>query len=282
VEQDPVGANFIGPKYFETVGIHLVEGRQFTDRDGPSARPVAVVDETFVRRFLGRKNPLGSRFTLLGDDSTAFEIVGVVRDVKEHGLLAPAPPMMYLPYEQHAGGDATFFVRTSSGSSDLVPKVRRVLKQIDPSVPLSSVKTLKVQIEESVSGQRVLAQLSTVMGLLALALASVGLYGAFAYRVSRQAKEIGIRMAVGAESGRIVRDMIRHVLLIVFTGLAIGLICLLAAVHFLRSFLYGLAPTDPTSIAGSAAILCIVSLIAVYLPARMAARVEPAIALRNE
>jgi ABC-type antimicrobial peptide transport system permease subunit len=218
---------------------------------------------------------------MLGGDKTPIEIVGVVKNVKEHGLLTPVPNMIYLPYGA-GGGDVTFFVRTKRNPLDLVPAVRRELKHLDPLVPLSSISTLHLELEGSVSREHVLAILSSVMGLLALALASIGLYGVIAYSVSRETKSIGIRMALGAESSAILWNVFRRVLLLVSSGIAMGLVCVLVLSRYLTSLLYGLAPNEPMNIASAAAILCVASLLAAYFPARRVARIDPLIALRDE
>ncbi len=243
---------------------------------------MVIVNEAFIRRYFGNGNPIGRTFTILGDDKKPIEIVSVVGDVKEHGLLAAAPLMMYLPYRQRPVGEITFFVHTSGAPLRSIPAVRRLLKNLDPFVPLSGTGTLNLQLEGSVSKERVSAELSSIMGLLALALASVGLYGVIAYSVSRETKSIGIRMALGAQAGTIQRDVFRRVLLLVSSGIGIGLLRVFGLSRYLKSFRYGLTPNDPASIALAGGILIIVSLAAAYFPARRAAHVDPAITLRDE
>ncbi len=281
-QREPVSANIVDRRYFETVGIDMVMGRNFTIQDAAHAQAVAIVDQALVRRYFGRGSPLGKSFTIMGGDKGRIEIVGVVRDAREHGLLAAAPLMIYLPYQQWQGGDITFFVRTAAEPLKLVPAVRRILKQLDPFVPLSGITTLKLELENSVSREHVLAELSSLMGLLALALASIGLYGVLAYAVSRETKSIGIRMALGAETSTILWNVFRRVLLLLSGGIGIGLLCVFGVNRYLKSLLYGLSPNDPTSIGLSTSVLTIVALTAAYLPARKAARIDPATTLRNE
>jgi predicted permease len=279
---EPVSANIVGSKYFETVGIDLLLGRSFNIYDAPNAPSVVIVNEAFVHRYFGNGNPIGRTFTMLGNPKKPIEIVGVVGDVKEHGLLAAAPLMMYLPYRQSPGGDITFFLRTSGDPLRYIPAVHRVFKRLDPLVPLSGIGTLSLQLGGSVSRERVLAELSSITGLLALILASIGLYGVIAYSVSRETKSFGIRMALGAQAGAILLGVFRRVFLLVSSGVGIGLLCVFGLSRYLKSFLYGLTPNDPASIAFAGAILMIVSLAAAYFPARRAAHVDPAIALRDE
>jgi ABC-type antimicrobial peptide transport system permease subunit len=156
------------------------------------------------------------------------------------------------------------------------------LKRLDPLVPLSGVTTLNLQLDESVSRERLLAVLSSIMGVLALTLASVGLYGVISYSVSRETKSIGIRMALGAKAGTILWNVFRRVLLLLSSGIGIGLLCVFGLSRYLKSLLYGLSPNDPANIVVSAAILIVISLLAAYFPAREAARVDPMIALREE
>jgi ABC-type antimicrobial peptide transport system permease subunit len=189
--------------------------------------------------------------------------------------------MIYLPYREPSG-DIAFFVRTAGKPLSLIPAVRQVLKQLDPLVALADISTLRLQLEGSISREHTLAELSTMMGLLALALAGIGLYGVFAYSVSSESRSIGIRMALGAESSAILWSVFRRVLLLVLAGIGIGLLCVLGAARYLKSLVYGLAPNDPSNIAFAAAILTIVSLSAGYFPARRAASVDPAITLRDE
>lgn len=279
---EPISANIVGSHYFETAGIDLVLGRSFNAYDATGTRWVAIVNRTFARHYFGNENPLGRSFTLLGESKNRIEIVGVVKDVKEHGPLAAAPLMIYLPYRQNPGGEATFLVRTRRAPLSLLPAIRRVFKSIDPSVPLSGISTLNLQLADSVSREHVLAELSSIMGLLALALAGIGLYGVIAYSVRREIRAIGIRMALGAQPGTILWHVFRRVLLLVFTGLGTGLLCALGLSRYLKSVLYGLAPDDPVSIGFSATVLVIACLVAAYFPARSAMRVDPAIALREE
>ena len=281
-QEQPVSANIVAPGYFATVGIDLLLGRGFNLRDASNSQATAVVNQAFVRRYFSDRNPVGRKFTLLGDDKTPIEIVGVVREVKEHGLLEHAPVMAYLPYRPGSGGDMAFLVRTRNEPLSLTPLVRRELKHLDPNVPLSGVSTLEIQLDESISREHVLATLSSIMALLALMLAGIGLYGVIAYSVSCETKSIGIRMALGAAAGAILWNVLRRVLLVVASGIGLGLICVLGFSRYLRSLLYELSPDDPASIGVSAALLILVSLLAAYFPARRAARVDPLIALRED
>lgn len=276
-QPEPVSVNVVAPSYFKTVGIDFVRGRTFDAR----RQSVAIVNQSFVHHYFGEDDPLGKNFTLLGTEKTPVQIVGVVKDVKEHGLLTPVPRMIYFPYGE-GSGDAMFFVRTLGNPLALIPAIRQELKRLDPLVPLSDIGTLNLRLERSVSREYVLAILSSAMGVLALALASIGLYGVIAYSVSRETKSIGIRMALGAEASVILWSVLRRVLLLLSSGLGIGLVCVLVLSRYLRSLLYGLAPNDLANIALSAAILIAASFIAAYFPARRAARIDPAIALRDD
>ncbi len=281
-QNEPVSANIVGSGYFRTVGIDLMTGRDFDAHNFVAEGQVGVVNESFARRYFKMHTPIGKSFSLLGDNKNTIRIVGVVKDVKEHGLLQPAPMMIYLPYRQGASGDLTFFVRTQGDPFALLPAVRQVLKRLDPTLPLSDVKTLVFALQNSVSREQVLAQLSSLMGLTALALASVGLYGVIAYRVSRETKAIAIRMALGAKSTAILWSVFRRVLVILGGGVGLGLIGVFSLGPLLESLLFGLSPNDPVIIGLAAGTLVLAAIVAAYVPARRAASVDPAIALRYE
>jgi predicted permease len=279
--------NNVGPSFFETMGIRLLLGRGVEWRDTASSPPVAVVNEVFARRLLGGQNPVGHRFkfeNLFSGASPVYEIVGLVQDAKYASLRNAPLPTIYLPYSQTPlpPWAMHFEVRTASDPLALVPTVRRVVHDLDPNLPLANVKTQTEQIAETLVQERLFARLSSFFGGLAMLLACIGLYGLMAYAVTRRTGEIGIRIALGAERRDILRLVMRETLVIVALGVAIGIPAALAATRFVRSMLYGLKPTDPLTTAVSALVMMMVALLAGYLPARRATKVDPMVALRYE
>ena len=286
----------IGPNFFGTMQISFVAGRSFTTPDyeiaanaaNPSAphtvaTPV-IVDQAFVAKFLGKENPLGKRFgqseaSQDGPPSPGYEIIGVVRDTKYSDLRREISPMMYTP--QTAQG-ASFEVRTAGDPQALVPAIRHVVAQINPNLPLRDVTTESQQIDRLLFQERLVARLSGFFGLLALALACIGLYGLLAYEVTRRTREIGIRSALGAQRGDVLRLVVKQGLLLAVVGAVAGIGVALGVTRYLKAMLYGVSAYDPTTIVVVSALLVLVALAACLIPARRATNVDPMIALRYE
>jgi len=276
--------NAVGPRFFETFGIPLVLGRAISERDDGGAPRVAVINSTLARKFFEGSNPIGRRFGGENNKSSDISIVGVVSDTKYGQLRAEAPPTVYVPYAQNIEGLGAmdFEVRTDGDPKRWTSAVHQTVQELDKNLPLFDVKTQTEQIDQATFQERLSAALSSVFGLLALVLACVGLYGIMAYAVARRTHEIGIRMALGAERGNILRMVVREALLLVIPGTLVGVTLALAASRVIASMLYGLKPTDPVTIVAAVGLMASVAVLAGYLPARRASRVDPMVALRYE
>ncbi len=278
--------NRISDGYFETLGTALVAGRDFNLRDTPHSPGVVIVNETMAKKFYAGQNPLGKRFRMdMGNKlSDWFEIVGVVKDAKYGTLREETLATAYRAGRQEANAftSQTFELRVAAGApSALISGVKAAITGINPSVSLE-FSTLAAQVDDSLNRERLLATLSGFFGALALLLATIGLYGVMSYNVARRRNEIGIRMALGAEQSRVLRMVLREVALLIVFGLVLGTAVALATTRFVSSFLYGVKSNDPLTLSAAAAVLAVVAVIAGYLPARRASKLDPMTALREE
>jgi len=287
----------VGPNYFEVVGTRVLRGRAIGPEDTAASPHVAVVNETLVRNFFSGVEPIGKHLGI-GDKSHGYdyEIVGVVEDAIYKYARKPARPMFFLPYFQDVDYDTanaraiqvrsnyigTIALRYSGAEGEVEQAVRRSLGEFDPNLLVLRVRTFDEQLRANFTQERNFAGLSTVFSALALLLAAIGLYGVTAYRVVQRTSEIGLRIALGSSRERVLRMVLREVLLFVLAGIAIGVPGSLAATRATASFLFGLTPGDPAVLAGAVAVLAAVALIAGFLPALRAARVDPMTALRHE
>ncbi len=275
----PVNLLDVGPDFFQTMEIPLLSGRSFTATEFAKGRPVAVVNQAFVKEYLAGRNPLGLNF---GEDSPKAvkkEIVGVAGNAKYDSLRDEIRPTAYMPLSAER---AYFELRTRANASSLIPAVRRIVRELDPNLPMFEVHTQTEVIDETLLIEGLVARLSSAFGLLALTLACVGLYGLLSYEVARRTREIGIRMAIGAAPSTVRRAILREMLGIVLIGLAIGIPAALIATRALSAMLYGVHTNDPATLLGITLTLLIVSGVAGYLPARRASLVDPTVALRYE
>jgi putative ABC transport system permease protein len=277
-----VNLNVVASKYFATMGIPLQRGRDFSAQDGANAPLAAIINETFARRYFADEDPLGKRMSFRGANGPWTEIVGVVRDSKYRTLGENPRPSAFVPLAQNHETGMTLHVRTSSNPLALAGSVRREVQALDPNLAVTDLQTLSDVVTASLFAARMGAVLLAIFGFLALVLAAIGLYGVMSYAVSRRTREIGIRMALGAGKGMVLRLVLREGLVLVGTGVAAGLIVAAAANRLLTSLLYGVSPLDATTFAAIPLVLVLVALLASYLPARRAARVDPIIALRYE
>jgi len=274
----------VGPEYFETVGMTILRGRGLTAQDGENAPRVAVINETFARYYFGDENPIGRRFGTDPDTSGQIEIVGVVKDAKYVSLREPALRTYYVPYFQYSDRwrATTFQIRTAADPTGVIAAVRQAAREVDANLPLFNIKTLAKQVDESIAQERLIGAVSSFFGLLALLLAAVGLYGIMAYAVSQRTHEIGVRMALGAHRGAVLRMVLRQGMKLVLIGAGLGLAASLAVTRVIASQLYDVTPTDPMTFIGAPILLLIAALAACFAPARRATKVDPLVALRCE
>ena len=276
----------IGPNFGTTLGVPLLRGREFGPRDNAASEKVAVVNQAFVDRFYKDQNPIG-RIINFDDDAKdpGIQIVGVMGNIKSADARKPAEPAVYRPILQmhdESAYTATIQVRTLGDPSAMANTVRQTINQTDDKLPIFGVTTLIEQLNDTIKEDRLITQLISFFGAVALLLACIGLYGVMAHSVVRRTNEIGIRVALGAQRTNILWLVLRDTLLLAVLGLVIGIPLALAAAKFISSQLFGLNHKDPLTLTISAVVLVLVSLLAGYFPARRAAKVDPLIALRYE
>jgi predicted permease len=270
----------ITSQFFATFGIPLLRGRDFTEQDSMGPPKVVIINDSFARYFFGDENPLGKRVS--AGPFRELEIVGVVGNAKLGSLKETmSRTVYYADYGVHLG-KRRFCVRATGDPGALIAAIRNEVRRLDPNLPVSDIKTFADQIDESISRERMIALLSSFFGLFALLLAGLGLYGVMAYAVARRTREIGIRMALGAQAGNVLWLVLRETLLLVSIGVAIGLPAALAATRLTRGMLFGLTENDPLTIALATLVMIVIAAMAGYLPARRAAQVDPMVALRQE
>ena len=271
--------------YFETTGIRLLAGRLFTPRDRSGSLRVAILNETAARAFFGDESPLGRKVNFPGQRvQDEFEIVGVVADTRYQDLRTPDERMAYVPLEQAIDPitSAVVVVRGPGDVTRLAPSIRAIATETVPGGFVTGIATMKQNVEMSLVRERMLALLATFFAALALILACIGLYGVMAYRVVRRTREIGIRIAIGARQQSVVWMMVRETLLLVTIGAVLGTLASLAANRYIAGQLFGVSPRDPIAIVGALSLLAIVTMVAGYVPARHASRIDPVKALRAE
>jgi len=277
-EQPTAWYHQVTADYFQTLGLHLLEGRVLDARDGPDAPGTVVVNESFERRYFPHEGALGQRL-ITGDRE--WEVVGKVANTKNFGLATEEPPTVYLAQAQVPSRFLNLLVRTEDDPLALMPAVRRVLAELDPQVAPAGVTTLESVLVGAAAPERATSFLIAAFGLLALAVAAVGLYAVVAYSARQRTREIGIRMALGARSGGVLAMVLRHGLGLSLLGLAIGLVAAAAGSRVLEGLLFEVGPLDAGAYVGSALVLVVVALVATWLPARRAARLDPVEALRG-
>jgi len=277
--------NKVGTGFFSTLGLPLVAGRTFDLQDTANSLKVAVINETMARRFFPNMSPLGRTFRFGGPDAKLENdrtVIGVVKDAKYMALNERRWPAAYLPYSQEVGYLWDFEVRYSGDAGSIVAAIREAIRQVDPRIPVTGVGTLAEEVDRSVVDQRLTAQLSSVFSIVAVFLACMGIYGLMSYSVVHRRNEIGIRMALGAQQGQVLRLILRQGLLLAAAGVAVGVALAFMLTRFLGSLLFDVRPVDPVTFVCVACLWMLVSLAACYLPARRAMRVDPVVALRYE
>jgi len=277
--------NWTGDGYFKTLGTPLLAGRDFDQQDTPSSPKVAVVNQEFARRLGKGSSPVGLRIRRQAtpqEPETVFAIVGVVKNSKYENVREETPPMVYFPFTQRIQYLNDLEVRVAGDPAPMIPRVRQALAELERNLPIRDVTTMAEVVDRSLARELLTARLSGFFGLLALALACVGLYGTMSYAVARRTNEIGIRMALGAPRTAVLWHVLRESLLLVAIGAGCGLPIALGAQRLIAALLFGLKPADPVTFLSATAVLALVALFAAYLPARRASRVDPMVALRYE
>ena len=272
----------ISPKYFETLHMPLVRGRDFSETDTADAPPVAIVNETLGQRLWPAIDPIGKRLRVADSTEPWRDVIGVVRDAKYFRLTEAPRGAYYSPARQQPGSQASLVVRTAGDQSAALSSLTDIARDLDPDLPLFKVQTLEENMRHSVNLQRAVASLLGVFGGVTLLLAAIGIYGVAAHSVSLRTREVGIRMSLGARAMDVSRMFVREGLSLSLFGVAAGLGISAAISKLLTAFLFGLTPTDTMTFVGGSTILCLVAVVASYLPARRAARVDPLVALRHE
>jgi predicted permease len=293
-DPDILPFDLVAPRFFETVGMRLTAGRDFTARDRENAAHVAVLNEFTARQYFGNQNPIGQHVGIgkVGREAPVedTEIVGVVRDAKGYNSLRETERrMIYIPFRQDQSWSAhprianmCLAVRTQGDPQRMKAAIHAELMRLDPDLPVIGMDSVEEQLDQAAADERIIAVLSTFFGVLGVVLACIGLYGLISYTVARRTNEIGIRMALGAHRGKILAMVLRESLLLVFIGILIGVPATLAVTRLVSSRLYGISAADPFTIAGAAILMLAVAALAGFIPARRASRVDPIAALRYE
>lgn len=285
-KKDSSKFTWVSPAYFQTMGTPLLAGRDFTDRDTANSQHVAIVNQTFVREFIGQANPLDKTFMTRAEPrypATQYEIIGVVKDTKYASLREDIPPQAFGPALQYPapGPSGTLYIRSAAAPASIIAAVRKKLAQISPEIR-SNYDVFATRIRDNLVRERLMAVLSGFFGVLAAMLAAIGLYGVISYTIVARRNETGIRLALGASRYAIVSGIVRQALRLVLSGTALGLILALAAARSASSLLFGLRSNDPLMLVGAAFLLCAVAFAASLLPALRASRLDPMAALRYD
>ena len=281
-DAESVSSNVVGPRYFQTMGIGLMQGRDFNSQDTQDHPPVVIVNEAFVRRHFPSEDALGKRLSFGGAQGPWREIVGVVRTSKYFSLGEGPTPVAYLPLSQNHETGMSLHVRTTVDPSTVAGSIRNEVQALERNLPLGNPETMSVRIANSLYAARMGAILLMVFGGLALLLASIGLYGVMAFAVSRRTRELGIRVALGARPGDVFRLVLRQGMTLVVAGLVVGMGAAAMVTRLLAAFLYGVSTRDTLTFIAIPVLLTLVALLACYLPARRATKVDPLTALRYE
>jgi macrolide transport system ATP-binding/permease protein len=281
-EDTEIDMNAVSIGYFDTMGISLLAGRDFTDRDKQDAPPVAVINDAMASRYWPDQDAIGKRISLSGSQGPMVEIVGVVKTGTYRALGEPGIAYIYLPEAQNPVGRFTIIARTSGNAAALADPLRRQVRELDKALALFDVRTLNEHIDEALSQQRMIATLLGAFGVLALLLASVGIYGVMSYSVTRRTRELGVRIALGAGPVDILKLVVGRGLLLTLSGASLGLLAALSLTHVVDGLLFGVKPTDPVVFVAITALLTGVALVASFVPARRASKVDPMTAVRYE
>jgi putative ABC transport system permease protein len=271
----------VTPAYFRALAIPLLKGRQFTDHDGKDAPGVIIINDALARRYWTDEEPLGKRLTV-GFEKSPREIIGVVESVKQTTLSADARPAMYLPQLQLPTGGMSIVIRTAGDPLSLVALARSQVQSLDRTIPVTNIRTMEEVFSSSVAQQRFSMLLVVLFGALAVVLAAIGIYGVMGYTVMQRKHEIAVRMALGAKTGQVLSLILKDGLVLASLGVVIGLAGAFAMTRLISSLLFEVKATDAQTFATVSALLILVALLACFIPARRATKVDPLVALRYE
>ena len=277
-----VGFNVVTPGYFRMIGIQLLSGRDFIDADRQGSPAVGVINEEMARRLFAGREPVGQQFLLKWKPEAMVEVIGVVRDGRFQNYRSAPEPTVYIPLAQRFFPDMNLEVRAASNPLELANEVQREIAVIDKDLPLTDIKTLKIHLDQALAQERLTAALLTGLSVLALALAAIGIYGVLSHSVSQRTREIGVRVALGADPGSVMRHVVGGVMRPVAIGLLLGGAGALTLTTLIRHLLFGLSPTDPSVFGATVFLMLAVAALAAYIPARRASRLNPTTALRHE
>jgi predicted permease len=279
-----MGAHPVGADYFQTMGIRLLTGRGITLEDTTGSAPIAVVSQTAAQRLWPDEEARGQRLKLSRDESAPWiTVVGVVNDVRQYDVSTSVQPQLYVPYSQHAWfGWNQVLARTRADASTLVEPIRRAIREVDSNIAFDSVNTMAAVMASSLSTPRFHALLFSAFAGMALLLAAAGIYSTMLFMVGRRTREMAIRVALGARPARVIGLVIRQGMLFTGIGIVIGLVCTLALTRIIASLMFDVGGADPTSIASATSVLVGAALLACYVPARRAARIDPNRILRSD
>jgi predicted permease len=281
-EGNSTGFNVVGPNYFKTMETPLVRGRDFTEDDRKGAPQVVVLNETLANELWPGADALGKRVSVSGPEGPFLEVVGIARDGKYRSLGETPHPYIYQPLLQSYDPMMTLVVRTTGEPQSVAGAVREQIRALDAKVPVADMKTLRDQVDLSLFPSRVAAWTLGGFGILALLLAAIGIYGVVSYSVAQRTREIGVRVALGAKQRDVLRLVLGEGFFVIGIGLGLGLLLALASTRVLSGFLYGIGAGDPLTFAGVPLVLGLIALVASYVPARRATKVDPIEALRYE
>jgi predicted permease len=278
--------DMVGPDYFSTLGVRIILGREILESDRANSPKVCVINETFAKQFFAGRNPIGMHITLTDDNAkrTAYQVTGVAKNARTHDLRDDVGPLFYMPATQPNRDNvkrANFLIRTATEKTVLTA-VRQAFQRVAATLPISYSRSIEEQMISLTAQDRITARLAVVFGCAALALAAIGLYGVLSYGIVRRTGEIAIRIAMGAQPGRVILMVLGETIGLLITGLAVGAGLAYAASRLIDSRLYGVAPQDPLTLVFATMLLLLVALSAAYLPARRASKLDPMVALRQE
>jgi putative ABC transport system permease protein len=282
-ENRPVGdISIVMPNYFQTMGIPILMGRDFGNQDRYGGTHVGVLNRTAAQALFGSENPLGKRLTVSWNDAGQVEIIGVVADIRHRNSQSKPEPCLFLLNTQLPFPLASLVIRTSTDPRALISAIKSAIHEVDPDQGVATIETMEERIANAGAQSRVQAWLLTTFSVIALALACIGIYGVISYTVSERTREIGVRVALGADRLRIFGQILRESLTLAGAGVALGLLISLALTRYLESLLFDIKPTDPAVYASVAILMLTVGAAASYVPSRRAATVDPVVALRDE